>query len=96
MFSISLQNIIATILISLFFILAGHFGWNYLRDTLTTKKTKDLVSNQVEKYKKIVAELQETIETSKTQSSPFIDSKEKEEMNDDLLAFATSFALTNE
>jgi predicted phage tail protein len=91
MFSISLQNISLTVLVSLFFILGGHFGWNYLKDTLTTKKTKDLVNTQVEKYKKIVAELQETIATKTSETgSRFIDEKDKEEMSEDLLAFATS------
>ena len=93
MFSISLQKIFITITISIILILSGHFSWNYLKNTYTEKKTKDLVSIQVEKYKKIVAELQETIEKGQQKSSQneiFIDEQEKSEMNDDLAAFAKS------
>jgi virulence-associated protein VapD len=67
--------------------------WNYLKNTYTEKKTKDLVNTQVEKYKKIVAELQETIEKVQQNSSQkevFINEQEKNEMNDDLAAFAKS------
>ena len=93
MFSISLQKIFITITISIILILSGHYSWNYLKNTYTEKKTKDLVSIQVEKYKKIVAELQETIEKGQQKSSQneiFIDEQEKNEMNDDLAAFAKS------
>ena len=93
MFSISLQKIFFTITISIILILSGHYSWNYLKNTYTEKKTKDLVSIQVEKYKKIVAELQETIEKGQQKSSQneiFIDEQEKSEMNDDLAAFAKS------
>jgi hypothetical protein len=93
MFSISLQKIFITITISIILILSGHFSWNYLKNTYTEKKTKDLVSIQVEKYKTIVAELQETIEKMQqkgSQNEIFIDEQEKSEMNDDLAAFAKS------
>jgi hypothetical protein len=33
--------------------------WNYLVDTYSTKKTKDLVNTQIHKYKQIIQELQE-------------------------------------
>jgi uncharacterized membrane protein YfhO len=93
MFSISLQKIFITITVSIILILSGHYLWNYLKNTYTEKKTKDLVNTQVEKYKKIVAELQETIEKVQqngSQNEVFIDEHEKNEMNDDLAAFAKS------
>lgn len=36
-----------------------HSIWNYLRDTYTTKKTKDLVNSQIQKYKNMMEELQQ-------------------------------------
>ena len=36
-----------------------HSGWIYLKDTYSTKKTKDLVNTQVNKYKQIIQEIQE-------------------------------------
>lgn len=93
MFSFSFQNLLLTITISVILILCGHYLWNYLKNTYTEKKTKDLVNSQVEKYKKIVAELQETIEKGQqkgSQNEVFIDEQEKNEMNDDLAAFAKS------
>lgn len=48
---------IQTIIISILCILILHHLFYYLRDTLTTKKTKDLVGIQTQKYKSIVDEL---------------------------------------
>jgi hypothetical protein len=45
------------------------------------------VNVQVEKYKKIVAELQETID-SRSQNVEFLNDSEKEAMDQDLSAFA--------
>jgi len=87
MFSFSLNNFVLTILGSLLIILAGHYLWNYLRDKYTTKKTKDIVTSQVEKYKKIVAELQDALD-SRSQNKEFIDESDKIYMNDELSAFA--------
>lgn len=47
------QNIIISIII----ILLIHYLFNYLKDTYTTKKTKDLVKTQTEKYKTILDEM---------------------------------------
>ena len=48
-----LQNIIISIII----IILIHYLFNYLKDTYTTKKTKDLVKTQTEKYKTILDEM---------------------------------------
>jgi len=47
------QNIIISIII----IVLIHYLFNYLKDTYTTKKTKDLVKTQTEKYKIILDEM---------------------------------------
>jgi hypothetical protein len=51
-----LQNII----ISLIIIVLVHYLFNYFKDTYTTKKTKDLVKTQTEKYKMILDEIIKT------------------------------------
>ncbi len=47
------QNIIISITI----IILIHYLFNYLKDTYSTKKTKDLVKTQTEKYKTILDEM---------------------------------------
>jgi uncharacterized membrane protein len=47
------QNIILSIII----IILIHYLFNYLKDTYTTKKTKDLVKSQTDKYKTILDEI---------------------------------------
>jgi len=86
MFSFSLNNFIFTILFSLLIILAGHFLWNYLRDTYTTKKTKNLIHGQIEKYQKII----ENMQHQTGPSDQFLNEKDQVDMNDDLSAFAKS------
>jgi len=54
--------IIKTAVISLLIIILLHYFWNYLKDTYTIKKTKDLVKIQTEKYK---IGLDEMLENSK-------------------------------
>ena len=48
-----LQNVI----ISIITIILIHYLFNYLKDTYTTKKTKDLVKTQTDKYKIILDEM---------------------------------------
>ena len=79
MFSHLLLNFIITILISIGIIMSIHSLWNYLKDTYTTKKTKDLVNRQIEKYKKML-EIQK-------QQTEFISEQEQETMKNDLLQY---------
>ena len=51
--------ILKTAVISLIIIVLLHYFWNYLKDTYTTKKTKDLVKTQTEKYKAMLDEMLE-------------------------------------
>jgi len=86
MFSNSLFLILVNIIISVVVIYGIHLSWNYLRDTYSKKKTKDLVNTQIEKYKKIIEEIQQP-------SSPaqeFIPEDEKLNMMEDLTAFMNS------
>ena len=74
------------IIISIIIILLVHYIWNYLKDTCTTKKTKDLVNSQVQKYKKIMEEIQmgENPDQNATGSLPYISKLEKQMMEDEL------------
>ena len=53
MFSNTIINLIITIIISFGIILSIQYLWNYIKDNYSTKRTKDLVNSQIEKYKKL-------------------------------------------
>jgi hypothetical protein len=59
MFSNLLFSILIRIIISILIIYGIHQIWEYLKDTYSTKKTKDLVNTQIQKYKKMMNEIQE-------------------------------------
>lgn len=63
-------NILKTIVVSLFLIIATHYVWNYIKDTYSEKKTKDLVGSQTQKYKSMLNEL---IESKKENPTLFND-----------------------
>jgi len=89
MFSFSLNNFIFTVLLSLLIILAGHFLWNYLRDTYTTKKTKNLIHGQIEKYQKIIEQIQrQSGPHEQFSNEQFLNEQQAQELNDELAAFA--------
>jgi hypothetical protein len=52
-------GIIQTIIISIIIIVAIHYSYQYLRDTLTPRKTKDVVGFQKQKFDEIISELQQ-------------------------------------
>ena len=58
MYAIFLEICMKTI-VCLIIIYLCHSGWIYLKDTYSTKKTKDLVNTQLNKYKQIIQEMQE-------------------------------------
>ena len=85
-----LLGILFKITISISIILLGHWFWNYLKDTYTTKKTKDLVNIQIEKYKKIVDEIQQYkpfTDIPGSQKTVFETENERQKMNDELIEF---------
>jgi hypothetical protein len=85
MFSNSIVGITINIIISILVIYGIHSCWDYLKDNYTTKKTKDLVNTQIEKYKRIMNDIQKQPKGS--QNSLFENEQEKQSMSDDLLEF---------
>ena len=76
-------DIILNIILYILLIYLMQYGWNYLKDTYTTKKTKDVVNTQIKKYKDMFEKLQ----VSKQESSPFQTEDEKQSMNMELLEY---------
>jgi hypothetical protein len=85
MFSTTILNFIVTIIISLGIILSMQYLWNYIKDNFSTKRTKDLVNTQIEKYKKI-------LEKQGSQQVEFISEEEQENMKNSLTQFVISQA----
>ena len=73
--------ILINVILSILVIYSGHYFWKYIKDTYSTKKTKDLVNVQIQKYKKIMTEMQNN------NNKPFISNEEKLEMDMRLLEF---------
>ncbi len=92
MFSNPIYNFIFNIAISLIIIILCHYSWTYLKDTYSTKKTKDLVGIQTEKYKRMFSEIQhsKSMPNNNSENTIFINAEEKQTMNDDLLSYANS------
>jgi hypothetical protein len=78
-------GIILKIFVCLFIIYISHSVWSYLKDNYSTKKTKNLVNTQIDKYKKIINELQENKPVQTEQQS--ISEKDLELMNNELTSF---------
>ncbi len=51
-------SVIQTILLSIIIIILIHYSFVYLKDTLTPRKTKDVVGFQKQKFEEIINELQ--------------------------------------
>ena len=82
------STIIINICISILIIIGLQYFWNYLKDNFTKKLTKDLVNTQLDKYKKIITEIEEIKKSS--QISIFDSSEEKEKLNDELSEYMNS------
>jgi hypothetical protein len=52
-------GLVQTIIVSIIIIVAVHYSYQYLRDTLTPRKTKDVVGFQKQKFDEIIGELQQ-------------------------------------
>lgn len=74
----SASSIIIQIIFSLFLIFIIHYVYNYLKNTYSTKKTKDLVGFQVQKYQEIIQELQNN-------NNGFISTDDQDQMQKELL-----------
>jgi uncharacterized protein involved in tolerance to divalent cations len=77
-------GIILKIFVCLFIIYVSQSIWSYLKDIYSTKKTKNLVNTQIDKYKKIINELQEN---KPIHQEPSISKKDLELMNNELISF---------
>ena len=78
-------GIVQTILISVFFIVIAQYSFQYLKDTLTPRKTKDLAGFHKQKFEEIINELRE----AKNKPKPQLD------MESELLEFAQEQLHTN-
>jgi hypothetical protein len=79
-----------TILLYILLIFLLHSLWNYIKDNYSTKKTKDLVNSQLEKYKKIMEETHISPSLGGEQTTELvISTEEKQEMADELSALLT-------
>lgn len=87
MFVKSLFLIVINIILSILIIYSGHYIWKWIKDTYSTKKTKDLVNTQIHKYKKMMSEIQN--------NSAFLNDTEKMDMDHRLMEFMDDIQLKN-
>ena len=87
MFVKSLFWIVINIVLSILTIYSGHYIWKCIKDTYSTKKTKDLVNTQIHKYKKMMSEIQN--------NSAFLNDTEKMDMDHRLMEFMDDIQLKN-
>ena len=81
-------GIVQTILLSIIIIIIIHFLWNYIKDTYSTKKTKDLVGSQTQKYKNMLDEyIENNNNNNNVLENHFIPEEEFASMDDDLTQF---------
>lgn len=75
--------IIIHIVASIFIIVIGHYLWhNYIAPTTSTSTTK--ISQQTQKYKSILSEIQKTQISSPPPPQNYISPEEKQSMMDEL------------
>jgi hypothetical protein len=86
MVSTTLFFLLIQILFSILIVYSAHSCWNYLKDNYSTKKTKDVVNIQIEKYKKIMDELANS-KPAQSADQPFLNEIEKQSVYDDLAQF---------
>lgn len=79
--------------ISISIIITVHYGLDYLKNTYSTPKTKDLVSFQTNKYKAIAQEiLEQKSETPPLliETPPFLNTEDKQNLENDLANFLST------
>jgi len=86
------DSIIINIVLSLAVIILAHLLWDHLKNTYSTKKQKNIVEFQTNKYKAIIGELRENRgqEMSLNQDSDlasFLSPEEKDWMVKELASF---------
>jgi predicted PurR-regulated permease PerM len=65
------SSIFINIIISIIIIFIAHSLWNHIQNTYSTKKTKDLIGSQIQKYKSMMEELERQKENT-NENSPDI------------------------
>jgi predicted PurR-regulated permease PerM len=80
-------EILITIIIYILVIYGGHYLWNTIVTTYSTKKTKNLVDSQIQKYKKIITEIQQN---AGSQPDNFLTEEEKRNMDESLTEYVLS------
>ena len=75
--------ILINTIVSILIIYGGHHLWSYIKDKYSTKKTKDLVNTQIQKYKKMMKEMQ----YNGTKPEVFLDDVEKKNLDEKLMNF---------
>ena len=81
-------QILMTSILFLLLIYGGHMYWNYIVNRYSKKKVKDVISPQIEKYKRIVEELQK----NQSESAPYISEPERHTMEETLTVFANQLS----
>jgi hypothetical protein len=89
MFSNLWFSIAINICISLFLIYGIHLFWNHIKDNYSKPKTKNLVNSQIEKYKKIIDEIQQA-------KPPSVPINKTEEMYNELTDFMNTELLVQD
>ena len=91
MFSLFIKNTFITIIISIIIITLLHYFWEYIKDTYSTRKVKDLVNTQIEKYKEIASSTisdNDGVKDKKQKANNYVlTEEEKVSMQEDLEAF---------
>ena len=83
-------QILFQILLSVLIIFGVHQIWIYLKDTYSTRKTRNLVNSQITKYKKMIEEIQ----ANNPASTPLFENpEEKESMHNELVDFMNEHSL---
>lgn len=85
MFSNLWFSIAINICASLILIYGIHLFWNHIKDNYSKPKTKNLVNTQIEKYKKIIDEIQQSRTLSQPVTMNGVD--EKQQMYNELTDF---------
>jgi len=80
---------ILNIFIYIFIIYICHEIWNYIKNTYSTKKTKDLVNIQIQKYKKMMKEIQDN-NSDQNINNTFLNYNEKDLMDKQLTEFVNN------
>lgn len=86
------SSILQNVALSVLSILLIQSLWDYFKDKLTTKKTKDLVDFQTKKYREMLKDVQESVKKegvveSANGSDEYISPEEKQRMIEELMSF---------